>query len=152
MWLPPQLGPAETILIVSNLGVLFAIGEGGVERWQFRPEGGVTACPSVPVGAGAGLRGDTVYVASGKGMLFALTAEGKVRWSLQVSDGTAIVAAPLVAEDGTIYVGTFNNQLRSVTPDGSLRWSLDIGGPILGSPRLRWPMVRCAWGPMTAGC
>ena len=86
--------------------------------WSFRA--------GAPLRAGAGLGADCVAVGTTDGYVHLLRGDGGYRWSFTVKG--AVIAPPVIGEQGTVYVATSTRKLYALSPSGTLAWSTTLAG------------------------
>jgi outer membrane protein assembly factor BamB/predicted phosphodiesterase len=66
------------------------------------------------------VRGGKVYVVDGRGILSCLDEEtGRTLWRSQVAPGTAVLAAPVVLEDGSVVISGMDGKVQYLRPPGN---------------------------------
>jgi outer membrane protein assembly factor BamB len=86
--------------------------------WSFRA--------GAPLRAGPGLGADSVAVGTADGYVHLLRGDGSYRWSFTVKG--AVIAPPIIGEQGTVYVATSTRRLYALTPSGTLGWTTTLAG------------------------
>lgn len=112
----------DKILAPNADNSFYAANSTGAKSWVFETDHSLWGTPVSD--------GTTVYVPSMDHMLYALdVASGTLKW---VSEdlGGALVAQPVLSEDGLLYVGTFGNELLALDSAGSGRvvWRVPTQG------------------------
>lgn len=116
-----------TLLVGTAEGHVLKLNpEDGTTRWQSENLGGLWVAPVPNTSGGA-------YIVTVDGWVTALDAEGRIRW--QTSLGAAVIAPPLVGEQGTLAVAARDGTLTTLaTDDGRVLWRFATGSSDLKAP------------------
>jgi hypothetical protein len=86
--------------------------------WSFRA--------GAPLRAGPGLGPDGVAVGTTDGYVHLLRGDGSYRWSFTVKG--AVIAPPVIGDQGTVYVATSTRRLYALLSNGTLAWTTSLAG------------------------
>jgi outer membrane protein assembly factor BamB len=86
--------------------------------WTFRS--------GAPLRAGPGLGADGVALGTSDGYVHLLRGDGSYRWSFTVKG--AVIAPPVIGDQGTVYVATSTRELYALRANGTLAWSTALAG------------------------
>ena len=127
-FIAPGLLMGELALMPSAGGKLYAMNSEGTAVWT-------VDISSEAIWAQPVYDGETVYVASMDHFLYALEISetgARQKWSFDT--GGAMVASPVLDEDGNLYMGTMTQDMVAVSSTGKELWRYDAQGAIWGSP------------------
>lgn len=109
-------------------GHLYALNLNGQLLAEFETGEGLWATPATD--------GRAIYITSMDGRVYSL-APRTLRENWNVDTGAALVATPVLDDEGLLYVGNFNSQLLGInTRNGVIEWRVDLGNWVWGPPTL----------------
>jgi outer membrane protein assembly factor BamB len=106
----PAVSPEGTVYFAAN-GILYAITNGGSNKWTFTIGGAAFSSPAIATDG-------TIYVASdAQGKLYAVNPDGSQKWTY---DAQGANGSPAIGSDNTVYIHG-GGYLHAVSQAGTLK-------------------------------